>query len=168
MIIFAGDKQLIDTMKHKYLIKTICVLLTLMMGMGLTSCGSDEPDMLVGYYMEIQSSIAFMASSEDEEQGTMSDHEESNVLYTTIMRMKRALRETYPVTNYEGDDAAVISALDSIYRKYKSMYGAMERNTVCVVKLYRTSMDGIVVKHSRALKTYHFGALPPTTDDGNS
>lgn len=111
----------------------------------LSSCSSDEPDLLVGYYMEIQSSTAFMASSEDEDQGTMSDHDDANVLYTTVMGMKRALKEVYPEPRVDGNDAAVIAALDAVYRPYKAMYGQLERNTICVVKLYRTSMDGTIV-----------------------
>ena len=127
------------------------------------SCGSDEP-MLVGYYLDIQSEIAYKASEEDEQQGTMSDHEESNVLYTTITRMQQTLRRTYPENDFVGNDAAVISALDSIYHDYKRMYGHLEKKTVCVVKLYRTKMDGMIVKNSRSLKVYHFGILPPNVD----
>ena len=144
------------------------VTLAVLMMPVFSSCGSDEPDWTVGYYMEIQSSTSFMASTEDEQQGTMSDHEESNVLYTTIMRMKQALRDAYPVATRQGDAGVVIAALDAVYRPYKAMYGQLERNTICVVKLYRTSMDGEIVKRSRALKSYHFGALPANVDDSNS
>lgn len=128
----------------------------------LFSCGDDEPDMLVGYYMDIQSTTNYKASEDDENQGTMSDHDDANVLYTTIVSMKRALRDAYPTPTHEGDDSGVITALDSIYHKYKSMYGHLERNTICTVKLYRTKMDGTIVKGSQAIKIYHFGSLPPT------
>ena len=128
------------------------------------SCGSDEPDMMVGYYMDIQSEIGYKGSEDDEEQGTMSDHEESNVLYKTITNMQVALHRAYPVNDYVGNDAGVISALDSIYHAYKRMYGHLEKKTVCVVKLYRTKMDGPIVKGSRSLKTYQFGILPPNVD----
>ena len=98
-------------MNEKNITRALRLLVTMavLMMPVITSCGSDEPDWTVGYYMEIQSSSAFMASSEDEEQGTMSDHEESNVLYTTIMRMKRALRDVYPVATRQGDDGMVIA-----------------------------------------------------------
>ncbi len=140
------------------------IMLLIAFVLSAPSCGSDEPDMLVGYYLDIQSEIAYKASEDDEEQGTMSDHEESNVLYTTITRMQQTLRRTYPVNDYVGNDAAVISALDSIYRDYKRMYGHLEKKTVCTVKLYRTKMDGMIVKGSRSLKVYHFGILPPDVD----
>lgn len=131
----------------------------------LMSCGDDEPDMLVGYYMEIQASTSYWAADDDEEQGTMSDHEDANVLYTTITRMKQTLKETYPAPTHEGNDAAVITALDNIYHRYKTMYGHLERNNICTVKLNRIKLDGTIVKSSQAIKIYHFGALPPTTSD---
>ena len=146
------------------LLPLLAILLLITSAVAVNSCGSDEPDMLVGYYLDIQSEIAYKASEDDEEQGTMSDHEESNVLYTTLTRMQQALRRTYPINDYVGNDAAVISSLDSIYRDYKRMYGHLEKKTVCVAKLYRTKMDGMIVKGSRSLKTYQFGILPPNVD----
>ena len=38
----------------------------------LTSCGSDEPDWLIGYYMTIQSKVRLNLSEMDESQGTSS------------------------------------------------------------------------------------------------
>lgn len=143
----------------------IAITLLIVMALGFTSCSSDdEPDLLVGYYLDIQSEVAFKGSEDDEEQGTMSDSEESNVLYKTIMSMKSALRNAYPMTDHQGDDAAVIAALDSIYHNYKASYGHLEKNTICVVKLYRTRLDGTIIKWSKPLKTYHFGFLPPNLD----
>ena len=127
----------------------------------LTSCGNDEPDWLIGYYMTIDSQVRLsLHESDDESQGTSASPVE-DVLSTTIVRMRTALHDAYPVNNYQGDDAGVITALDNIYYAYKSMYGVDEKNTVCVVKLYRASMDGEIVVKSTALKTYHFGARPP-------
>ena len=146
------------------LLPLLAILLLITSAVTVNSCGSDEPDMMVGYYLDIQSEIAYKASEDDEEQGTMSDHEESNVLYTTLTRMQQALRRTYPINDYVGNDAAVISALDSIYRNYKRNYGHLEKKTVCVAKLYRTKMDGMIVKGSRSLKTYQFGILPSNVD----
>ena len=87
-----------------------------------------------------------------------------DVLSYTLVQMRTALRNAYPQNNTHGNDAKVIAACDGIYKKYKSMYGAEERNTVCIVKLYRASMDGEVVKRSKALKTYRFGARPVNED----
>lgn len=125
----------------------------------MTSCSNDEPDMLVGYYMTIDSKVRLSLYEEDESQGTSSSPI-VDVLSYTLVQMRTALRNAYPQNNTHGNDAKVIAACDGIYKKYKSMYGAEERNTVCIVKLYRASMDGEVVKRSKALKTYRFGARP--------
>ncbi len=129
-----------------------------------TSCGSDEPDWLVGYYMTINSQVRISLSEEDESQGT-SSQPIADVLSNTIVKMRNALHEAYPVNGRTGNDAAVISALDDIYRQYKLMYGGDERNTVCLVKLYRAAMDGEIVMRSTPLKTYHFGARPANMDE---
>lgn len=142
----------------------LAVALILPLGI-LTSCGHDEPDWLIGYYMTIDSQVRLsLHESDDESQGTSASPVE-DVLSTTIIRMRTALQYTYPVNNYQGNDVGVITALDNIYNEYKSMYGADEKNTVCVVKLYRASMDGEIVVKSTALKTYHFGARPPGIEE---
>ena len=125
----------------------------------LYSCSSDEPDMLVGYYMTINSQVRLSLYEEDESQGTTASPV-ADVLSTTLVKMRTALQNAYPQNNTRGNDSRVIAACDAIYRQYKTMYGGEELNTVCVVKLYRASMDGEVVKHSKTLKTYHFGARP--------
>lgn len=131
---------------------------------GMVSCGNDEPELKVGYYMSISSSESFMASEDDESQGTMSETPNGNVLYTTISRMKRAMVDAYPTPDTNGADAAVLMACDRIYRNYKTMYGPYERNTVCVVKIMRVGLDEGKVVTSRTLTTYSFGALPPDKD----
>lgn len=132
--------------------------------MSLTSCGNDEPDLMVGYYLSINSQVGYMATTENEEQGTMSDSNYGNVLYTTITKMRQALHNAYPIASKDGNDVAVLSACDNIYREYKSMYGALEKNTICVAKIYRARMDGEIVVSSKTLTVYHFGALPPGMD----
>ena len=156
-------------MKNNKLISSLCrVVLPVMAFLLLlpcsSSCGKDDKDLMVGYYMSINSKESFMASEDDENQGTTSANPDANVLYTTITRMKRALYDAYPTPRYGGDDVAVLAACDSVYRKYKNMYGALEKNTICVVKIMRTSQDGDIVVKSRTLTTYSFGALPPGKD----
>lgn len=141
------------------------VVVLILMTASATSCGKDDPEFKVGYYMSINSTESFMASQDDEDQGTMSESPDGNVLYTTITRMKRALHDAYPAPGYQGNDVGVLVACDSIYRMYKRLYGEYEKNTICVVKIIRTSLndDGIVVG-SRTLTTYKFGSLPPGKD----
>jgi len=167
-IIFASritsktKKQMRQQIKPLWLLIIAAVISCLTLS--LNSCGNDEPDMLVGYYLGIQSQVRLTLSEEDESQGT-SASPTADMLSTTIVRMRVALRNAYPTANTHGNDSRVIAALDDIFRDYKTMYGASERNTVCVVKLYRTSMEDDIVKHSRTIQTYHFGALPPENDE---
>ena len=134
---------------------------------GASSCDNDEPNLDVGYYLGIQSQVRLNLSENEESQGT-SAQPYADMLSTTIVRMRVALRNAYPVPNTYGNDSRVIAALDDIFMEYKSMYGSSERNTVCVVKLYRARMENNIVKKSKTLKTYHFGAIPPGTEEGGS
>ena len=130
----------------------------------LTACDNDEPDLLIGYYMTIQSQVHLNLSEMDESQGT-SSQPEADVLSLTIVRMRNALHEVYTHPSTQGNDAVVIAALDYIYNDYHNMYGSIEKNTVCVVKLYRARIDDEgVVKKSTALKSYRFGAQPVSTE----
>lgn len=152
-------------MEKKNYPKTLLLLALLFLGSTLftTSCGSDEPDLLVGYYLTIDSQVRLSLYEEDESQGT-SANPDQDVLSNTIIKMKTALRETYPEATLKGNDAAVISALDNIYRKYKTMYGHLERGTVCTVKLYRAKLDDGIVVNSKSMMVFHFGALPQNTE----
>ena len=62
------QKAKYEVMEKKNYPKTLLLLALLFLGSTLftTSCGSDEPNMLVGYYMDIQSEIAYKASEDDE------------------------------------------------------------------------------------------------------
>lgn len=131
---------------------------------GASSCENDEPDLEVGYYLNIQSQVRLSLYEEDESQGT-SASPVADVLSTTIIRMRNALALAYPMRNTHGNDARVIAALDDIYMDYKNSYGPSERNIVCVVKLYRARMEDDIVKKSTALKSYNFGALPERPDE---
>ena len=142
----------------------LAIVVLVSFGAVMTSCSSDGPELKVGYYLSINSSTGYMASTDDEDQGTMSENPNGNVLYTTITRMKAALRNAYPTPDTEGADVAVLMACDKIYRAYKGMYGPYEKNTICVVKIMRASLDDGVVVSSRTLTTYSFGALPPDKD----
>ena len=132
----------------------------------LTSCGDDEPNLAVGYYLGIQSQVRLSLYEDDESQGT-SASPVADPLSTTIIRMRAALRNAYPEPNNYGNDSRVIAALDAIFMDYKTTHHASERNTVCIVKLYRTRLEEGIVKKSRTLKTYHFGAIPPGSDESS-
>lgn len=149
-------------MKHSMNQLRYLPLLLLLSGcllMITASCGKDEPDWLVGYYLSINSQVRLTLTEEDEGQGTMPD-KSVDVLSNTVRRMRNALQDAYPVNKRQGDDGAVIMAVDNIYKDYAASYADKEGHTICVVQLCRAHMDGDVVKESRAIKTYHFGELP--------
>ncbi len=131
-----------------------CVLVT------STSCGNDDSDYLVGYYLNIQSQVNLNLSDYDETQGTTSASTSTSVLSTTIVNMRKALEATYPTATIHGNDSGVLSALDDIYRSYKTAYSNYEGHTVCTVRLYRTALDGDVIVNSQCMTTYHFGIIP--------
>jgi hypothetical protein len=154
-------------MKHHIDPLRLPLLALLLAGMLLAACSSDEPDYMVGYYMDINSQVRLSLADADENQGTTPDMV-VDVLSNTVRRMRQALRDAYPQDTRSGNDAAVLTAVDNIYRDYKLSYASKEGNTVCVINLYRTKKEGEVVKESMPLKTYHFGALPEdTTQVGN-
>jgi hypothetical protein len=158
--------------KYQYYLRSsirFLVLMTLFVipSSSLTSCDDDEPNLDVGYYLGIQSQVRLSLYEDDESQGT-SASPVADPLSTTIIRMRAALRDAYPMPNTHGNDSRVIAALDDIFMDYKTTHHASERNTVCIVKLYRTRMENDIVKKSKTLKTYHFGAIPPGTDESGS
>lgn len=142
--------------------KQLAGILLLLLGVVTTaSCGHDEPDWLIGYYMHINSQVPI--STEEDGQGTTSDNPAADVLSITIRNMKDAMRRAYPVNTRQGNDAAVLTACDSVYRSYNLSYGDQKRNTVCVVKIFRAHMDEEgIARESRLLTTYHLGVVSET------
>lgn len=130
--------------------------------LGTISCGSNEPDWLIGYYMTIQSKVRLSLSNDDESQGTTPD-KAVDVLSNTVRRLRTAMQEAYPHDTRTGDDVAVLSACDNIYRDYKASYADKEGYTVCTIVLYRAKKNGEVVIDNKPLTTYTFGALPQDT-----
>ena len=150
--------------KKKYNSYLLLIVMLCAMVMATASCGSDEPELKVAYYMEINSQVRLSLYEEDESQGTSANPDE-DVLSNTILKMRTAMNDAYPEMTFKGDDARVITAIDNIYKNYKSMYGHLERNTVCTVKLIRVKMDGTHIVKSKTIKVYLFGALPQNTDE---
>ena len=125
----------------------------------LSSCSDDEPDYLVGYYLTIDSKITLKLNDVEDDQATAPDNSVDIISYT-VRRMRAALLEAYPVDTHQGNDVAVLTSLNDIYRAYKVAYSDFEGYTVCVLTLYRAKMDGDIVVGSQPITTYHFGALP--------
>lgn len=163
LVIFAAKSKPKIMEKKNLPITALLTLLLFLTALMPTSCGSDEPEMLVGYYLTIDSQVRLSLLENDEEQGTSANPDE-DVLSNTIVKMKKALQDSYPEATYNGNDAAVIAALDDIYKQYKSMYSHLERGTVCTVKLYRAKLDNGIVVNSKSIKVFLFGALPQSTE----
>jgi hypothetical protein len=135
--------------------------------LGTFSCGNDEPDWMIGYYMSINSQVRLTLSEGEDAPGTTSNLT-VDVLSTTVRNLRSALHEAYPQDTRTGNDAAVLTACDKIYMDYKASYVDKEGHTVCVINLYRAKKEHDVVVESTPLKTYSFGALPQdTTSMGN-
>jgi hypothetical protein len=140
----------------------LAVMLVGAMTTYLASCGDDEP-MDVDYYLDIQSTEAFKNAAADEQQGTASSSTTS-VIYTSITRLQNALATAYPVRDTKGNDAAVISACDEVYRSYIESQGVIDGPVVCVVSLCKVRLEGGLVRSSIQLKTYRFRMA--SVDDG--
>ena len=132
----------------------------------LVSCGGDDGPMDIDYYLNIQSTEAFKNSATDQQQGTTSESGTS-IIYTSIMLMHQAIVKAYPVRGTTGNDAAVITACDEIYRSYLESQGEKDGPVVCVVSLCRAHMEGEIVKSSVPLKTYRFRSTNPSDVLGN-
>lgn len=149
---------------HLFLPLLIISLMTIGLAVVFNSCGDDDEMALIDYYLNVSSRESLGVTSEDEEQGTMGQPN-SNVLANTIWKMKKALRDNYPEATIQGNDRDVVTCVDNIYNEYKAMYGHLERNTICVVKLYRVKKIDGIIRDSTPLQVYHFGAIPPTQEE---
>ena len=142
----------------------LVLALLLIQMVSITSCSGDEPDMLVGYYLSVQYHEGTLASNEGALDDIMGDSDAGNIMITTIRNLRQAIQDAYPRPSKKGNDVAVLTACDSIYRAYKNMYGQLEQGTICVLHLCRANMNGKIVRDSRTLTVYRFGALPPNSD----
>lgn len=142
-------------MKHFKFKLSLATLLLLML---VASCGSEEPEGVDSYYLDIQSQVPLnLHDDDDNNQGTMSGDEKSDVLSHAVLLMKRSLQTvTSEKNSVRANDVAVIRVCDSIYNAYVKAYGNMERIIVCQVKVYRTKVVKGVQQYNMPLKTYHF------------
>ena len=141
-------------MKHKISALFRALLLFAAVLLLFSSCSSDdEPEMLVNYYLALDSS-EIIGLSEEELNGSLAPPQERNA-YMTYVYMRRALRKAFPEASPQGNDARGIAVCDSCYRE-SFFYYAHGRNIICSVRLMRTTQSGDHVVNSRQLKTYRF------------
>ncbi len=128
----------------------------------LSSCGSDEPDYRIAYYLDINSQVDIGLIDDDSEQDISSSDPSTSPITTAVINMRGALHDAYPEPTYIGNDSGVLSALNQIYYKFQSSYAQFTTVTVCVVKLCRSHIDDEgVIQDSRVMAVYQFGLLPP-------
>jgi len=139
---------------------SLCALLCACL-LWATSCGDDEPQGVIGYYLSIESQVRLNLGNDDDSQGTASG-EVVDVLSNTVRNMMSALKEACPEDTGTGNDEAALTACNTVYKKYKEAYADKEGRTVCVIKLIRVKKVNGVVTESTTLTTYHFGELPMT------
>jgi hypothetical protein len=144
---------------QQYILRTLYVALLLVGCVTAFSACSNNDEILIDYYLHINSQEDISISSTDQEQGTMSAG--SNVLARTIEDLRVAIRENYPVPTTQGDDSKVGAACDDIYYSYKAQFGQLEKNTICVATLYRVNRIDGIIRSSTCLRVYHFGYIPP-------
>lgn len=145
---------------QQYILRTLYVALLLVGCVtAFSACSNnDDDEILIDYYLHINSQEDISISSTDQQQGTMSAG--SNVLARTIEDLRVAIRENYPVPTTQGDDSRVGDACDDIYYTYKAQFGQREKNTICVATLYRAYKVNGIIRSSTCLRVYHFGYIP--------
>lgn len=142
-------------MKHKFKNLVRGLLLLFFAQALLNSCSSEDKDepALVGYYLALDSTEFIGITENDEANGTMAPPEDHNI-FMTYLKMKKALRLSFPKALPQGNDSRAIAICDSCFRE--SMYITAHGNTICTARLIRTQQRGDHVISSKQLKFYRF------------
>lgn len=146
-------------MKH-FLQNLLCALALLLVAQVLlSSCSNDdEPVMLSGYYLATDAHEFIGISENDEELGILLPPNKHSI-HWTIMKMQKALRLAFPHASVTADDARAIAVCDSCF-KQSSFYSTSYGDTVCTLKLIRTTQKGERVLSSQTIKYYRFARYP--------
>ena len=124
--------------------------------MTLASCGDDEPEAVIDYYVNVEEKFLVNSSAE------LTDryfHPES--------RMREAINKAYPKPDDKGNDALVIEACDKEYAEYVKMYTGVEAHFTCLLHIMRAKKVGTIVKQSEKIKTYSYDINPPEESEGD-
>lgn len=141
-------------MKHKFKNLAGGLLLLFVAQALLNACtSSDDEPTLVGYYLALDSTEFIGISENDEANGTMALPEDHNI-FMTYLKMKKALRASFPKAVPQGNDSRAIATCDSCFRE--SMYITAHGSTICTARLIRTQQKGDHVVNSKQLKLYRF------------
>lgn len=139
--------------RHHLLWRTLLMMLAIIGT--LTSCGNDdEPDMVIGYYIEVEEGFLVNGSE---------DH--TDRYYSPITMMKEVIQTAYPKQTANGDDDTVIKACDELYERYLEMYTGKAEHLTCLMHLVRANLSDDIVKHSERIRTYNIDINPFDTEE---
>ena len=112
----------------------------------LVSCDkSDEPTITVDYF--------FMVASKPPDYEPVP---KSEMVYTVTQVMKDSIRKVYPKPTVEGNDWAVVTVCDNVYRRYLTEHPEAAKYFYCEAKLNRGRMRGDIVVSYTTVKRYNF------------
>ena len=141
-------------MRHrlKEFIGGLLLLVAIQVLLGSCSASEDEP-VLVNYYLALDSPVFIGITEFDEANGTIAQPDDHNI-FMTYLKMKKALKASFPEACPECDDSRAIAACDSCYTQ--SMYSTAHGSTICTARLIRTKVIGTRIINSKQLKLYRF------------
>lgn len=123
--------------------------------MGLVSCGDDEPEAVIDYYVNVEEKFLVNSSAD------LTDR-----YFSPDARMREAIHKAYPTPDEKGNDAAVIQACDKEYAEYVAMYTGVNGHFTCLLHVMRAKKVGTIVKQSEKIRTYSYDINPVDESEG--
>ena len=117
--------------------------------MTFVSCGDDDPEAVIDYYVDIEEQFLVNASTSTTDR-----------YISPVTRMNEAIRKAYPSPNETGNDAAIIEACDKEHQDYLMMYTGRPEHFTCKLRVMRARKIGTIVKQSEDLRTYTYDINP--------
>lgn len=150
-------------MRHSFYNLLRVLVLLIAAPLLLNSCSNEEePEVLASYYLGTDATEFIGISENDEELGILLPPNKHSI-HWTIIKMRRALRKAFPVAVAIADDARAIAVCDSCFQE-SLFYPTPDGDTVCTLKLIRTTQEGDHVVSSRTIKYYRFTRNPFAMD----
>jgi len=118
--------------------------------MTMVSCGDDEPQMVVNYYLDVEEAFRINSST------ALIDR-----YYNPKTRMEQAIKAAYPNPDMDGDDDAVLEACDREFAEYVEMYTGGAEHFTCLMHLMKAEMVDGIARHNVKLRTYSYDINPP-------
>jgi hypothetical protein len=144
-------------MKNLLHVWQFMLLSCLLLG-GLSSCGSDEPQVeSIDYYLEVEEE--FLVNGAVNRTDRYKEHNPKTM-------MMEAIRNVYPKPDNVGKDDAVIQACDQVYTRFYEMYTGNDDHLTALFHLVKAHKVGDIVKRTEYLKTYNIDVNPIEPETG--